>query len=221
MLTAAPSDQTKARALEDYFILLADHGMNASTFALRIVISTNSDLISAATAALGALKGPAHGGAPSKVAEMLDEVGEPERAEEWIRKALARKERLMGFGHRVYKVEDPRAILLKAIARRVASPDRMRLAESVEAAALRALERERPGRRLYTNVEFYGAVVLESVGLPRDLFTPSFALARTVGWVAHAVEQAQKNRLMRPDVHYVGPPTGRRPSAPEGGLAAH
>lgn len=210
MLDAQRPSEARARALEEYLILLADHGMNASTFALCTVISTNSDLVSAATAALGALKGPAHGGAPSRVVDMLDAIGSSERAAAWIDGALARKERLYGFGHRAYKVEDPRAVLLKRIARGVAAPERMRLAETVERAALDALQREKPGRRLYTNVEFFGAVVLEAVGLTRDLFTPTFAVARTAGWAAHALEQASDNRLIRPDVRYTGPPAGRR-----------
>ncbi|MCI4331772.1 MAG: citrate/2-methylcitrate synthase [Thermoplasmata archaeon] len=210
MLEGVVPDPRKVRALEGYFVLLADHGMNASTFALRVVLSTNSDLVSAATAGLAALKGPLHGGAPAKVSDMLDGVGTPENAEKWIAQALARKERLMGFGHRAYKVEDPRAVILKQIAGEVADPARLALAERVESVALDALERQRAGRRLYTNVEYYGAVVLESVGLPRDLFTPTFALARTAGWGAHALEQAAENRLIRPDVEYVGPAPGRR-----------
>ena len=217
MLEGSPPSGPRARALEQYLILLADHGMNASTFALRTVLSTNSDLVSAATAALGALKGPAHGGAPSRVVDMLDAIGAPERAPGWIASALARHERLFGFGHRAYKVEDPRAVLLKRIARDVAAPSRLQLAEAVEAEALRALEREKPGRRLYTNVEFYGAVVLEAVGLTRDLFTPTFAVGRTAGWAAHALEQASDNRLIRPDIRYTGTPAGRTwpPNAPE------
>jgi citrate synthase len=165
MLSGTMPDSRKVRALEGYFVLLADHGMNASTFALRVVLSTHSDLASAATAALAALKGALHGGAPSKVSEMLDGVGTPENAEAWVAAALERKERLMGFGHRAYKAEDPRAVLLKQIAQEVADPARLRLAEKVEEVALAALEKQRPGRRLFTNVEFYGAVVLEAVGL--------------------------------------------------------
>lgn len=209
MLSGQPPEERRVRALEGYFVLLADHGMNASTFALRVVLSTNSDLISGATAALAALKGPLHGGAPSKVSDMLDAVGTPENAEAWVASALARKERLMGFGHRAYKAEDPRAVLLKRIAQDVADPARLRLAERLERVALDALERQRPGRRLYTNVEYYGAVVLEAVGLPRSLFTPTFALARTVGWGAHALEQSADNRLIRPDILYTGPAPGR------------
>lgn len=210
MLTGADPEPARVRALEQYFVLLADHGMNASTFAVRIVISTQSDLFSAATAGLAALKGPAHGGAPSKVSEMLDAVGRADRARAWIVERLERRERLYGFGHRAYKTEDPRAVLLHTVARTVADPDRLRLAEEVEAVALEELRRRRPGQRLYTNVEYYSAVVLEAVGLSPALFTPTFAVARTAGWVAHALEQAADNRLIRPDVRYTGPAVGRR-----------
>ncbi|MGI0052664.1 MAG: citrate/2-methylcitrate synthase, partial [Thermoplasmata archaeon] len=169
-----------------------------------VVLSTNSDLFSAATAAVGALKGPLHGGAPETVLDMLDRVGLPEEAEAWVRGALARRERLMGFGHRVYKVEDPRAVLLRRIAERVALPDRYRLARHFEEVALAELRSARPDQRLNTNVEFYAALVLEAVGLPRDLFPATFAVARTAGWVAHALEQVPDNRLIRPEVEYVG-----------------
>jgi citrate synthase len=214
-LTGELPTTERARALEQYCVMLADHGMNASTFALRIVISTQSDLVSAEVAALAALKGPAHGGAPAKVSDMLDSVGAPENAEAWVEAALARKERLYGFGHRAYKTEDPRAVLLKQVARRIADPARLRVAEAVERAGVAALQRKRPEARLFLNVEFYGAVVLEAVGLPRELFTPTFAVARTAGWAAHALEQAADNRLIRPDVRYTGPPPGRVwPGAP-------
>jgi len=210
MLTGADPDPKKVAALEGYLDLLADHGMNASTFALRVAISTQSDLISAATAALGTLKGPVHGGAPSRVSEMLNAIGSPDRAEAWISERLARREVLYGFGHRAYKTEDPRAVVLHEIARQVADPNRLRLAEGVERAALRALRETRPNARLYTNVEYYSAVVLEAVGLPPELFTPTFAVARTAGWAAHALEQAADNRLIRPDVEYIGPAKGRQ-----------
>ncbi len=210
MLTGEAPSPTRTSALENYFVLLADHGMNASTFVLRVVISTHSDLISGATAALGALKGPLHGGAPARVVEMLDAVGVPENADGWIEAALARRELLYGFGHRAYKTEDPRAVLLKQVAQKVAAPDRLNLALSVETSALRALHERRPDARLYTNVEYWGAIVLEGVGLSRDLFTPVFALARTAGWAAHALEQAADNRLIRPEVRYTGPPSGRK-----------
>ncbi len=209
MLTGAAPDPARVRALEGYLALLADHGMNASTFALRVAVSTQTDLVSAAVAALATLKGPVHGGAPSLVSDMLDAVGRPERAETWVADRVARGELLFGFGHRAYKTEDPRAVVLHGIAREVADPERLRLAEAVERAALATLRRAKPNARLYTNVEYYSAVVLESVGLSRDLFTPTFAVARTAGWTAHALEQAGANRLIRPDVEYVGPPSGR------------
>jgi citrate synthase len=210
MMTGRDPEPTRVAALEGYLDLLADHGMNASTFALCVAISTQSDLISAATAALGTLKGPVHGGAPSRVSDMLDAIGSADRASAWIGERLARREVLFGFGHRAYKTDDPRAVVLHELARRVADPGRLALAEAVEQEALSALRKARPGARLYTNVEYYSAVVLEAVGLSRDLFTPTFAVARTVGWTAHALEQASDNRLIRPDVEYVGPAKGRR-----------
>jgi citrate synthase len=140
---------------------------------------------------------------------MLDGVGTSENAERWVAAALARKERLYGFGHRAYKTDDPRAVQLKRIARSIAEPGRFAVAEAVEQAGVAALQRRRPEARLFMNVEFYGAVVLEAVGLPRELFTPTFAVARTAGWAAHALEQASDNRLIRPDVRYTGPPPGR------------
>jgi citrate synthase len=202
MVQGSAPAPTATAALESYFDIVADHGMNASTFSLRLVLSTNSDYLSAAVAAIGTLKGPLHGGAPQHVLDMLDAVGEPAKAESWVRSAVQRKERLMGFGHRAYKVEDPRAILLRRIAERVATPERFALADAVERAALAELHRTKP--ELNTNVEFYAALVLEASGLPRDLFPPTFALARTAGWIAHAQEQTAANRLMRPDVEYVG-----------------
>jgi citrate synthase len=210
MLYGSAPEPKRVAALEGYLDLLADHGMNASTFVLRITISTQSDLFSAATAALGALKGPLHGGAPSRVSDMLDAVGSADRAEAWVTDRLARKELLFGFGHRAYKTDDPRGTVLHRIAREVANPDRFALAEEVERAALAALRRAKPGARLFTNVEYYSAVVLEAVGLPREMFTPTFAVARTAGWTAHAIEQSEENRLIRPDVEYVGPAKGRR-----------
>jgi citrate synthase len=209
MLFGTEPEPSRVAALQGYLDLLADHGMNASTFALRVTISTQSDLVSAATGALGALKGPVHGGAPSRVSEMLDGIGSADRAAVWIRERLARKEVLYGFGHRAYKTDDPRGLVLHEIARSVADPHRLALAEAVERSALEALRAAKPGARLFTNVEYYSAVVLEGIGLPPELFTPTFAVARTAGWTAHALEQASDNRLMRPDVEYVGPPKGR------------
>ena len=219
MLTGAEPSRARVHALEGYLDLLADHGMNASTFALCVAISTQSDLVSAAVAALGTLKGPVHGGAPSRVSEMLDAIGTADRADAWIADRIARREVLFGFGHRAYKTDDPRALVLHEIARTVADPARLRLAESVERSALSALRKAKPNARLFTNVEYYSAVVLEAVGLPPDLFTPTFAVARTVGWAAHALEQASDNRLIRPEVRYTGPPTGRRWPRPTAGSA--
>ena len=200
----------RVRALEGYFDLLADHGMNASTFALCIAISTESDLVSAATAALAVLKGRRHGGAPSLVLDMLDAIPDPDHAERWIEDRLDRKELVFGFGHRIYKVEDPRSELLHELARGVGDPARIAFAERVESAALAALRRRHPNARIYTNVEFYAALLLEAVGLPRTCFTPTFAIARTAGWIAHALEQSDGNRVIRPDVEYEGPAPGRR-----------
>ncbi len=209
MTTGTTPDPARVAALEGYLDLLADHGMNASTFALCVAISTQSDLISAATAALATLKGPVHGGAPSRVSDMLDAIGSADRAAGWIAERLARREVLYGFGHRAYKTEDPRAVVLHRLARRVADPARLALAAAVERAALAALRVARPGARGCTAGEFESAVGLAAVGLPRELFTPTFAVARTVGWTAHALEQASDNRLIRPDVEYVGPAKGR------------
>jgi len=202
--TVPPPD--RVRALERYFVLLADHGISASTLALRIVLSTRSDLASAASAALGALKGPLHGGAPPEVLEMLDAVGSIDHVETWIDRTLADRGRLFGFGHPTYRVEDPRATLLRGFAKEVAAPNRFALAQRFEEVALARLAERRPDQPRFTNVDFYGAVLLEAVGLPRELFTPTFALARTAGWSAHALEQVAQNRLVRPPERYVGPP---------------
>ncbi|MCI4372697.1 MAG: citrate synthase/methylcitrate synthase [Thermoplasmata archaeon] len=210
MLSDERPTPERVSALESYLVLLADHGMNASTFALRTAISTQSDLASAATAALAVLKGPVHGGAPSRVSDMLDAIAKPDQADEWIASKIAQNEVLFGFGHRAYKADDPRAVVLHGIAQRVAEPTRLALAEAVERSALVALRAAHPRAKLYTNVEFWSAVVLESVGLPRALFTPTFAVARTAGWTAHALEQAADNRLIRPDIEYIGPAKGRR-----------
>lgn len=205
MVTGREPTEQQRTMINAYLVLLADHGMNASTFTARVITSTGSDIYSAVTGALGALKGPLHGGAPSKVLDMLDAIGTAENAEPWIRGALARKERLMGFGHRVYKTTDPRAEILREIARTNSEPGLFKLAQTVEDKGLEILHESKPDQRLYTNVEFYSAAVLNAVGLPRELFTPTFAASRTAGWTAHILEQAGDNRLIRPDVEYVGP----------------
>src|SRR5256885_797528 len=204
LLTGKQPEQQHVKALDAYLVLLADHGMNASTFTARVVASTESDIVSAIVAAVGALKGPLHGGAPSKVLDMLQAIGTIENAENWLRNALSIGQRLMGFGHRIYKTEDPRAEELRALAR-LADPQEFVLARRVEELALALLEEQKPGRRLNTNVEFYSAVLLSSVGLPGDLFTPTFAVSRVSGWTAHILEQVGNNRLIRPEADYVGP----------------
>ena len=204
LLTGKQPEQQHIKALDAYLVLLADHGMNASTFTARVVASTESDIVSATVAAVGALKGPLHGGAPSKVLEMLQAIGNIENAESWMRNAMLHGQRLMGFGHRVYKTEDPRAEELRELAR-LADPQEFVLARRVEELAIALLEEQKPGRRLYTNVEFYSAVLLSSVGLPGDLFTPTFAVSRVAGWTAHILEQIGNNRLIRPEADYTGP----------------
>ena len=199
-------DPARARALDAYFIVCAEHGLNASTFTARVITSTQSDLASAICGAVGALKGRLHGGAPSEVRDQLTQIGDVEHAEQWIRQALARGERLMGFGHRVYKTMDPRARALRGVAERLAADaEWLRLAIDVEDVALRLLAEHKPDRPLKTNVEYYASIVLDGVGLMTDLYTPAFAVARTAGWCAHALEQAEHGRLIRPDALYVGP----------------
>jgi citrate synthase len=205
MLTGKEPDPAKVDALDKYLILLADHGMNSSTFTARIVASTWSDMYSAITAAIGALKGPLHGGAPAPVLQMLKDIGTPERAESWMRGELKAGRRLMGFGHRVYRTTDPRAEILRNIASRTSDTKFFELARRVEETGIRVLQEERPDRKLYTNVEFYSAVVMDSVGLPPDLFTATFAASRSVGWSANVLEQVANNRLIRPETEYTGP----------------
>jgi citrate synthase len=199
----------RTRALDAYFTLAAEHGMNASTFTARVIVSTMSDLGSGLVGAVCALKGRLHGGAPSHVIDMIDQIGSAENAEPWLRQKLESGERLMGFGHRVYKTYDPRARALGVVAERLSEHDeRLALARHVEETAIRLLEEYKPGRRLYTNVEYYAAAVLGNIELPPDLYTPTFAAARTAGWTAHMLEQLANNRLIRPSVEYVGPMPG-------------
>jgi citrate synthase len=205
-LTGERPDPGTARALDAYFIVGAEHSFNASTFTARVITSTRSDIASAVAGAIGTMKGPLHGGAPSEVVDQLAEVGSADKAEAWIRDALARGERLMGFGHRVYRAYDPRAAALRKVAEGMdKKPDWLKLATEVEDVALRVLAEKHPDRPIKTNVEFYAAPVLMGVGLSADLFPATFSLARHAGWTAHALEQAANNRLIRPDVNYVGP----------------
>ncbi len=225
MLTGERPQPRAARALEQYLILTMDHGFNSSTFTARVITSTGSDIGSALTGAIGALAGPLHGGAPSRALAMLDAIGTPDRAEEYLRTEIQAGQRLMGFGHRVYKTDDPRSTLLRDVATELGGPQ-VEFARHVEQTALRVLEQLKPGRRLYTNVEFYAGVVMNSVGIPRDMFTPTFACSRTVGWTAAIGEQAANNRLIRPSALYVGPaapralPDGYGAAAPEAARAA-
>jgi citrate synthase len=206
MIRGQPAPADEVRAFETYLVTVIDHGLNASTFAARVVASTAAGLPSAIVAALCALKGPLHGGAPGPVLDMLDAIGDAEHADEWIADALKSGKRLMGFGHRVYRVRDPRARVLKAtVAKLNGRNNRIALAEAVEAAALRALHDFHAERRLDTNVEFYTALLLEALAIPRAGFTPVFALARSAGWIAHVREQEVTGRLMRPQSRYVGP----------------
>jgi citrate synthase len=205
-LTGQVPDDASARALDAYFVVGAEHGFNASTFAARVIVSTHSDIASAVAGAIGALKGPWHGGAPSEVVDQLHEMGSVDQAEAWIRATLGRGERLMGFGHRVYRAYDPRAAALRSVAEGLAGvADWLDKAVAVEEIALRILAELKPDYPIKTNVEYYAAAVLQGVGLPPNLFPATFALARHAGWTAHALEQAEANVLIRPDVRYVGP----------------
>jgi citrate synthase len=199
----------QTRALETYLNTVCDHGLNASTFTARVIVSTHSDIISAVTGAMGALKGPLHGGAPGPALDMVFEIGQPDRAELVIKDKLARGERLMGFGHRVYRVRDPRADVLAIAAELLynnpGDRELYRLAKHVEQTALQLLAEHKPDRPLQTNVEFYTALLLHGLGLPTDLFTPTFAVGRVLGWTAHCLEQLREGRLIRPEATYIGP----------------
>jgi citrate synthase len=197
-------DAAAIRALDAYLVTVIDHAMSASTFTARVIASTASDLISAIIGAVGALKGPLHGGAPGPVLDMLDAVGEPSHAEAWLLGELESGRRIMGMGHRVYRVRDPRAAVLETAVRPLASP-RLPLARAVEAAATKILRERKPDRPLAANVEFYTAVLLDAVGLPREQFAPTFAVSRIAGWSAHVLEQRRVGRLIRPASRYVGP----------------
>ena len=212
-LNGVVPDEASARALDAYFIVAAEHGFNASTFTARVITSTRSDMASAVSGAVGALKGPLHGGAPSEVVSQLHQIGTPEHAEEWIAGAFERGERLMGFGHRIYRAYDPRAAALRHVAEQMGSiAEWLALAVAVEDVALRMLKERYPDHPVMTNVEYYTAAVLQGIGLPSDLFPATFAVARTVGWTAHVLEQAAVDKLIRPDVLYTGPSERSLPS---------
>ncbi|SDA78291.1 citrate synthase/methylcitrate synthase [Mesorhizobium qingshengii] len=209
MLNGTVASPALAKALDTYLVTVCDHGLNASTFATRVVASTKAGLTSAVLAGLGALKGPLHGGAPGPVIEMLDAIEAHGDAVGWLRHEIAHGERIMGFGHRIYRVRDPRADVLKAVVRKLGSEGetgrRLAFAERVEQAALDVLRVAKPSRSLQTNVEFYTALLLEAAGFPRQAFSNVFAAGRVAGWIAHAREQQTTGRLIRPQSRYVGP----------------
>jgi citrate synthase len=202
------ADPDHVKAIDAYWISAAEHGMNASTFTARVIASTGADVAAALSGAIGALSGPLHGGAPSRVLKMLDEVEQTGDAETWVKQALDRGDRLMGFGHRVYRAEDPRARVLRRISREIGS-SRHEAAEALEKAALAELQARKPDRVLATNVEFWSAVVLDHANVPPELFTSLFTCARTAGWSAHILEQKREGRLIRPSAEYVGAPSRR------------
>jgi citrate synthase len=209
MLEGKEPEDARVEALDAYLVGVIEHGMNASTFTARVIASTGSDMVSALTGAICALKGPLHGGVPGPVLDMLRAIGTPDQAEAWLRGALARGERIMGFGHRVYRVRDPRAEVLGDAAERLSrsTGDRelLDLTREVERITVKVLGEVKPGRDLYANVELYAALILHAVGVPSELFTPTFAAARSAGWTAHVLEQNADNRLIRPQSVYVGP----------------
>jgi len=216
MLTGEIPDADKARAVEQYQILTIDHGFNASTFTARVITSTGADLAGAVTGGIAALSGPLHGGAPSRALDLLDAIGRPENARPYLVDAVTHGGKIMGFGHRVYKTTDPRSEFLRGVAERIQA-EKVAFATEVERTVVDVLAELKPGRNLYANVEFYAGVVMEDVGLPSDLFSPTFASSRVIGWCANILEQAADNRIIRPSARYVGPPPPQPvPAAPEG-----
>jgi citrate synthase len=209
MMSGQEPDPIVARALDTYWVTVIDHGMNAATFTARVIASTRADMVSAVTGAIGALKGPLHGGAPGPVLDMLLDIPTAEHAEDWVRRELAAGRRIMGFGHRIYKVRDPRAEVLAQVAESMAGAvlhDRtlFDLAREVEMTVQRVLHEVKPGRPIKTNVEFYTALVLQSIGLPPPAFVAMFACGRCAGWCAHVIEQHAEDHLIRPQSEYIG-----------------
>jgi citrate synthase len=205
MLTGEEPPERYGWAIERYLISTIDHGFNASTFTARVIASTGADIAACVVGAVGALSGPLHGGAPSRAMEVLDAIGTWERAEDYIRGQIAAGLRIPGFGHAVYRTEDPRSRLLRDTARELGG-DLVNFAIEVESIVLRVLAELKPARPLYTNVEYYAGVVMETCGLPREMFTPTFASSRVIGWCAHILEQARERKIIRPGASYVGPP---------------
>jgi len=203
MVSGVRPDPVAARALEQYLILTVDHGFNSSTFTARVIASTGADAAAAVVGAIGALSGPLHGGAPSRALDTLDAIGTPDRADAYIRDAIRRGERIMGFGHAVYRTDDPRNVMLRAVAQRLGG-DLADLAVEVERTILAVLAEMKPDHPLYANVEYYAGVVMDRCGLPRDMFTPTFAVSRVMGWCANIDEQAEQRQIIRPAARYVG-----------------
>ena len=209
MLEGVEPDQARVDGLNAYMVAVSEHGLNVSTFCARVAISTDSDMVSGLTAAVGALKGPKHGGVPGPVLDMLNAIGTPDKTDSFVRAEMAAGRRIMGFGHRIYKVRDPRAAILSTAAEKMAALTNdyalLNLTKSVEQTTIDVLAELKPGRDLYANVELYAALILHAVGVPSALFTPVFAVGRTSGWTAHMIEQLDGNRIIRPDSVYVGP----------------
>ncbi|MGW7575000.1 citrate synthase [Streptomyces sp. NPDC054765] len=205
MLTGDEPEPDRVRAIEAYLISTIDHGFNASTFTARVIASTGADLAACLVGAVGALSGPLHGGAPSRALDMLDAIGTPDRIDPWIRDRVLSGDRIMGFGHSVYRTEDPRSRMLRGIAEQFGGP-LVDFAVQVEARVEELLAELKPGRELHINVELYAGVVMELCGLPREMFTPTFCAARVVGWSANILEQAEESKIIRPAARYVGPP---------------
>ncbi len=205
MLSGEVPDPALARALEAYLVLTVDHGFNASTFTARVITSTGASVPAAVAGALGALSGPLHGGSPSRALDALDDIGSPDRIDEWVRERVLAGEKLMGFGHAVYRTEDPRSAYLREVARRLGGPAAA-FAEDVEKKVVALLNELKPGRQLFANVELFAGVVMDRCGIPREMFTPTFAVSRVVGWCANILEQAVDGKIIRPSARYVGPP---------------
>lgn len=205
MVTGEEPKPEHARAIEQYLIATLDHGFNASTFTARVITSTGADVGAAVIGALGALSGPLHGGSPSRALDTLDAIASPENIDAWVRPRIEAGERMMGFGHAVYRTEDPRSIMLREVAERLGG-DRVAFARRVELRILELLAELKPGRELCTNVEFYAGVVMDLCGIPRPMFTPTFAVSRVIGWSANILEQAAEGRIIRPSARYTGPP---------------
>ncbi len=212
MMTGSEPEPAGARAIEQYLVATIDHGFNASTFTARVIASTGADLAACLVGAVGALSGPLHGGAPSRALDTLDAIGTPDRIDSWIRGRVLAGDRIMGFGHPVYRTEDPRSRMLRGIAEQFGGP-LVEFAVQVESQVEAILAELKPGRELHTNVEFYAGVVMEQCGLPREMFTPTFCAARAVGWSANILEQSEDPKIIRPAARYVGPPPPQPPAS--------